>query len=181
MVGGGLGKVLIGTTRMDYIHIWKGQGTYLIKIRIREKVIMYKVISIYWNTMNNKLKFRFLDTEGCCGSCSTWHPRVTEEGVSVKDRVIRQSCGHTSMGNSLGYHDGWGRSRLNADTVPLRGAQRKLAEHYACMPHLSALDCGHDVTFCGSCLISWYDGLYPRIVNLEKSPFPLSCDLLGCF
>lgn len=72
---------------MDYIHIWKCPRTYLIKIRIIEKVIMYKVISIYWNTMNNKFKFRCLDTEGCCGSCFIWGPGVTEKGVSVKDHL----------------------------------------------------------------------------------------------
>lgn len=75
MVGGGLEKVLIGTTRMDYIHIWKGQRTYLIKIRIREKAVMCKVVPIDRNTTNNKLKFRCLDTKGCCGSCSTGRPR----------------------------------------------------------------------------------------------------------
>lgn len=54
---------------------------------MREKSVMCKVVSIDRNTTNNKLKFRCLDTKGCCGSCSTGRPRVTEKGVSTKDHI----------------------------------------------------------------------------------------------
>lgn len=56
---------------------------------MREKSVMCKVVSIDRNTMNNKLKFRCLDTKGCCGSCSTGRPRVTEKGVSDSPVGIR--------------------------------------------------------------------------------------------